>query len=126
MSGYMMIIYIAGLQNVPNYVIEASLIDGANSFQRFRFVTLPLMIQSVTISIFLTLSNSFKIFDLNLALTNGDPYGSTEMVTLHIYNEAFLFGNFGIGQAKAIIFTLVIASITFVQVYLSKKKEVEM
>lgn len=126
MSGYMMVIYIAGLQNVPHYVIEASLIDGANSFQRFRFVTLPLMMQSVTISIFLTLSNSFKIFDLNLALTNGGPYGSTEMVTLHIYNEAFLFGNFGAGQAKAIIFTIVIASITFIQVYLSKKKEVEM
>ncbi|PSL41411.1 carbohydrate ABC transporter membrane protein 1 (CUT1 family) [Planomicrobium soli] len=126
MAGYIMIIYIAGLQGIPNDVVEASKIDGATPWQRFSRITLPLLMPALTISLFLTLSSAFKIYDVNLSLTGGGPANSTEMFAMNIYNEIFGSGNYGFGQAKAIVFFLIVAAITLTQVYLTKKREVEM
>ncbi|GAA0469819.1 sugar ABC transporter permease [Alkalibacillus silvisoli] len=126
MAGYMMIIYIAGIQSIPGEVMEAAEIDGANYFQRLKNVVLPLLMPALTISLFLTLSFSFKIYDVNLSLTAGGPANSTELLAMHIYNEIFGYNNYGYGQAKAIIFFIVIAAITLTQVYMTKKREVEM
>ena len=126
MAGYVMIIYIAGLQGIPNEVVEASKIDGASPWQRFTRVTLPLLMPALTISLFLTLSSAFKIYDVNLSLTGGGPANSTEMFAMNIYNEIFGSGNYGLGQAKAIVFFLIVAAITLTQVYITKKREVEM
>jgi raffinose/stachyose/melibiose transport system permease protein len=126
MAGYVMIIYIAGLQGIPNEVVEASKIDGASPWQRFSRVTLPLLMPALTISLFLTLSSAFKIYDVNLSLTGGGPANSTEMFAMNIYNEIFGSGNYGLGQAKAIVFFLIVAAITLTQVYITKKREVEM
>lgn len=122
-AGYIMVIYIAALENVPVDLIEASTIDGANGFKAFRYITLPMVAQSITICLFLTLANSFKLFDLNFSLT---PLKPTEMLSLNIYNEAFVSNNMGIGQAKAIIFFIFVTAISLTQVYLTKKREVEM
>lgn len=126
MAGYIMIIYIAGLQGIPNDVVEASKIDGATPWQRFSRITLPLLMPALTISLFLTLSSAFKIYDVNLSLTGGGPANSTEMFAMNIYNEIFGSGNYGFGQAKAIVFFLIVAAITLTQVYITKKREVEM
>lgn len=126
MAGYLMVIYIAALQNIPSELIEAAEIDGANSWEKTRHIIIPMVAPAVTISIFLTLANSFKLFDQNLALTNGGPGNSTEMLALNIYKTAFTFTKFGEAQAKSIIFFLVVAIVTLFQVYLGKKKEVEM
>lgn len=126
MAGYLMVIYIASLQNIPKELIEASEIDGANSWEKTRHIIIPMVAPAFTISIFLTLANSFKLFDQNLALTNGGPGNATEMLALNIYKTAFTFSKYGEAQAKSIIFFLVVAGITLVQVYFSKKKEVEM
>lgn len=126
MAGYIMIIYIAGLQGIPNDVVEASKIDGASPWQRFSRITLPLLMPALTISLFLTLSSAFKIYDVNLSLTGGGPANATEMFAMNIYNEIFGSGNYGFGQAKAIVFFLIVAVITLTQVYLTKKREVEM
>ncbi|ALC91691.1 ABC transporter permease [Bacillus sp. FJAT-18017] len=126
MAGYIMIIYIAGLQAIPGELIEASKIDGANKWQRLRKITFPLLMPSFTISLFLTLSSAFKIYDTNLSLTGGGPANSTEMFAMNIYNEIFGYANYGFGQAKAIIFFLIVAAISLTQVYLTKKREVEM
>lgn len=126
MSGYMMIIYIAALQNIPESLIEASKIDGAGPFQRLRYITLPMVMPAFTVGTFLSLANSFKLFDQNLALTNGGPYGSTEMLALDIYKTAFTRNDFGFAQAKGVIFLLVVAVITLTQMYYTKRKEVEM
>ncbi|TWT25147.1 carbohydrate ABC transporter permease [Planomicrobium sp. CPCC 101110] len=126
MAGYVMIIYIAGLQGIPNEVVEASKIDGASPWQRFFRVTLPLLMPALTISLFLTLSSAFKIYDVNLSLTGGGPANSTEMFAMNIYNEIFGSGNYGLGQAKAIVFFFLVAAITLTQVYITKKREVEM
>lgn len=126
MAGYMMIIYIAGIQSVPGDIIEAAKIDGANFWQRTRKIVLPLLMPAFTISLFLTLSNAFKIYDVNLSLTGGGPVKSTELFAYHIYNEIFGYGNYGLGQAKAVVFFLIIALITLTQVYITKKREVEM
>lgn len=126
MAGYMMIIYIAGLQGIPNDVIEASKIDGANYWQRIRKITFPLLMPSFTICLFLTLSNGFKIYDVNLSLTGGGPVNSTELFAMHIYNEIFGYSNYGYGQAKAVVFFILIAAVTLTQVYVTKKREVEM
>ena len=126
MAGYIMIIYIAGIQGIPNDVIEASKIDGANGWQRLRKITFPLLMPAFTISLFLTLSSAFKIYDVNLSLTGGGPANSTEMFAMNIYNEIFGYGNYGFGQAKAIVFFFVVAAITLTQVYITKKREVEM
>ncbi|MFD2044212.1 carbohydrate ABC transporter permease [Ornithinibacillus salinisoli] len=126
MAGYMMIIYIAGIQGISNDVIEASKIDGASYWQRLRKIILPLLMPSFTICLFLTLSFAFKIYDVNLSLTGGGPVNSTELFALHIYNEIFGYGNYGFGQAKAVIFFVLVAAVTLTQVYITKKREVEM
>lgn len=124
-AGYIMIIYIAALQNVPQELIEAAKIDGANRWQVLRHITMPLVAPAVTICLFLTTASSFKVFDANLSLTNGGPFKSTEMLALNIYTEAFVNNRYGIGEAKALIFFIVVAAITVLQVAISKKKEVE-
>lgn len=126
LAGYMMVIYIAALQNIPEALNEAAAIDGANSFQRLRHITVPLVAPAVTVGVFLTLSNSFKLFDQNLALTAGGPYHSTQMLALNIYTTAFTFNRLGIAQAKAVLFLIAVALITLTQMYYSKKREVEM
>jgi raffinose/stachyose/melibiose transport system permease protein len=124
-TGYMMVIYISGFVNIPRDLLEAANIDGANFWQRLKNVILPLMVPSFTISIFLTLQRGFMVYDINLALTNGGPYKSTELISLHIYNTAFLSQQYGIGQAKAFFLFFVVTVITLLQVYFSKKLEVE-
>lgn len=126
MAGYIMVIYIAGLQGIPAELMEAASVDGAAGWQRFRRITLPLLMPAITITTFMTLSNSFKIYDVNLSLTAGGPFSSTEMFAINIYNEIFLAGNYGYGQAKAIVFFAMVALITLVQTYFTKRREVEM
>lgn len=124
-GGYVMVIYIAALQNVPTDLLEAARIDGANRLKMLRHITLPMIMPSITICLFLTISWSFKVFDTNLSLTNGGPFKSTEMLALNIYTESFVNNNYGLGSAKAVIFFLVVAAITVTQVYLTKKREVQ-
>ena len=121
-----MIIYISGIQAIPRGLVEASAVDGANAWQAFWRVRFPLMMPAVTISLFLTLSNSFRIFDVNLSLTNGGPNNATELFAMNIYNEIFLMGNYGYGQAKAVIFFIIVAIFTLAQVSVTKRQEVEM
>ncbi len=124
--GYMMIIYIAGLQNVPPELIEAAELDGVSKWELLRHVTIPMVMPSITICLFLTLSNSFKLFDQNLALTNGAPGGQTEMVALNIVNTLFNRMNVeGVGQAKAVIFVVVVVAIAYFQLRATRDKEVE-
>ncbi|MDT3766871.1 carbohydrate ABC transporter permease [Gleimia hominis] len=124
--GYMMIIYIAGLQNVPPELVEAAQIDGAGRWQILRNVTIPTVMPSITICLFLTLSNTFKMFDQNLALTNGAPQHQTEMVALNIVNTMFNRNGFeGVGQAKAVIFVCVVVVIALFQLRATRSKEVE-
>ncbi|MBP6143243.1 MAG: sugar ABC transporter permease [Proteocatella sp.] len=126
MAGYMMIIYIAGLQNIPGDLKEAAEIDGASPFQTLRHITIPMVMPSVTICTFLTLTNSFKLFDQNFALTGGAPAKQTAMLALDIYNTFYgRIGSEGIGQAKAVIFFIMVAVIAFVQLYITRRKEVE-
>jgi raffinose/stachyose/melibiose transport system permease protein len=122
-AGYIMVIYVAALENVPTDLLEASRIDGANGIQSFKYITLPMVAPSITICLFLTLANSFKLFDLNFSLT---PLKTTEMLSLNIYKEAFVSNNMGIGQAKAIIFFIFVTAISITQVYFTKKREVEL
>lgn len=126
MSGYMMIVYIAQIQQIPESVKEAARIDGANSWQLMRYIILPLMMPAFTIGLFLSISSSFKMFDQNLALTQGGPYKSTEMIALNIYNSAFGANEFGFAQAKAIVFLIIVAGIGVTQLVITKRKEVEM
>ncbi len=124
--GYMMIIYIAGLQNVPIEYVEAAKIDGAGSWRILRHITLPSIMPSITICTFLTLTNSFKLFDQNLALTDGEPAHATEMLALNIYKTFYQSSiSKGIGQAKAVLFFLVVVIIALLQLYLTRKKEVQ-
>lgn len=125
MSGYIMIIYIAHLESIPEELIEAAKIDGAGVFQRFKNITFPLVAPAFTVSMFLTLSNSFKLYDQNLSLTGGAPYNSTQMVAMNIYNTAFLQNKMAYAQSKALVFFLITAAISLTQVYYNKKKEVE-
>jgi len=126
MSGYIMIIYIAHLEGIPEDLVEAAQIDGANVFQRFRHIIFPLVAPAFTVSMFLTLSNSFKLYDQNLSLTGGAPYNSTQMVAMNIYNTAFLENKMAYAQSKALVFFIIIAVISLTQVYYNKKREVEM
>ncbi|WP_130858992.1 carbohydrate ABC transporter permease [Gracilibacillus phocaeensis] len=126
MAGYIMIIYIAYLQNIPSELIEASQVDGANAFQEFKNIIFPMVAPAFTVSMFLTLSTSFKIYDQNLALTNGGPFNSTEMVSLNIVFTAFTSNELALGQAKAVIFFLFVAIIAITQVYYTKKREVDL
>jgi raffinose/stachyose/melibiose transport system permease protein len=125
LSGYLMVIYIAAIMNVPRELVEAARIDGATRLQMLRSIIVPLIMPAVTVCLFLTISWSFKVFDLNLSLTKGGPFGSTESVALNIYQEAFRNNRYGIGTAKALIFFIIVAAITMLQVYVTKKKEVE-
>ena len=126
MIGYMMIIYIAGLQNVPTELIEAAKIDGATSGQTLFKVKLPMVMSSVTICLFLTLSNCFKLFDQNKALTNGAPMNKTRMLALNIYDTFYgKTGYEGVGQAKAVIFFIIVAAIALGQLTVTRRKEVE-
>ncbi len=124
-SGYMMLIYIAGFMNIPRSVIEAAEIDGANGFYKIWHIIAPLMIPSFVISVFLTLQRGFLVYDVNISLTGGGPFKMTELISMHIYEKAFLAQDYGVGQAQAIFLFLMVASITFAQVYFSKKMEVE-
>lgn len=124
-SGYMMVIYISGFTNIPKEFFEASEIDGANSFVKLKNIVLPLMIPSFIISIFLSLQRGFMVYDLNISLTNGGPYKSTEMVSMHVYGKAFLAQQYGVGQSEAFILFIMVALATLLQVYFSKKLEVE-
>ena len=124
-SGYLMVIYIAALQGVDQSILEASKIDGARSWTVLRRITVPLIAPAFTICLFLSMSHAFKIYDLNYSLTGGGPFNSTESVAMNIYAEAFTNNHYGIGSAKALIFFVVVALITLLQVTLTKKREVE-
>lgn len=124
--GYMMVIYIAGIQNIPGELIEAAKIDGANGRQVLINVTIPMVMPSITICTFLTLTNGFKLFDQNLALTNGAPSKMSEMLALNIYNTFYgRSGYEGVGQAKAVLFFLLVAAIAILQNRLTTSKEVQ-
>ncbi len=124
--GYMMIIYVAGIQNVPKDIVEAARIDGASRSKILRNVTIPLVMPSITICLFLTLSNSFKLFDQNLALTAGAPSKQTSMLALDIYNTFYgKSGWEGVGQAKAVVFFALVALIAIIQLVITRRKEVE-
>jgi raffinose/stachyose/melibiose transport system permease protein len=143
-AGYIMMIYIAALQNVPTDLIEASKIDGANAWQRLRTITMPLVAQAFTIAMFLTLVTSFKQYDTVMALTQGGPattlpqflqnifaapnrtVESLNLMAINIYDSAFVRYEMGVGQAKAIIFFIILLIISLTQVYYNKKKEVEL
>jgi raffinose/stachyose/melibiose transport system permease protein len=124
-AGYLMVIYISSLTNVPREMLEAAEIDGASRMQILRSIILPLIMPAVTVCLFLAISWSFKMFDLNLSLTKGGPFGSTESVALNIYNEAFVNNRYGLGTAKALIFFIIVALVTSLQVHLTKSREVE-
>ena len=124
--GYMMVIYIAGLQNVPHSLIEAAKIDGATRWQILRHITIPMVMPSITICTFLTLTNSFKLYDQNLALTAGAPMYKTEMLAMNIVDTMFSRNGFeGVGQAKAVVFFIIVAFIASLQIKITREKEVE-
>lgn len=126
MIGYMMIIYIAGIQNIPTDILEAARVDGANAATVLFKITIPSVMPSITICLFLTITNSFKLFDQNLALTAGAPANRTQMVALDIYNTFYSRSGYeGVGQAKAVIFFIIVAVIALLQLYLTRRKEVE-
>lgn len=126
MIGYVMVIYIAYIESIPTDLVEASKIDGANSWQQFKNVIFPLISPAFTISLFITLSNSFKLFDQNLSLTAGAPGNTTQMITLNIYQTAFSAQEMAVGQAKAVVMFVIIAIISIIQVYFTQRREVEM
>ena len=126
--GYMMIIYIAGLQNVPPDLIEAARIDGASNSQILFKIKIPMVMPSITICTFLTLTNSFKLFDQNLSLTNGEPAKATQMLALNIYDTFYARSGAqwkGIGQAKAVVFLLAVIALALVQLRFTRSKEVQ-
>lgn len=133
-AGYIMMIYIAAIENVPVELHEAAMIDGASPLQRLRAITLPMVAQAFTVTMFLTLVQSFKQFDVNVSLTSGGPSTifmgtpilGTELLALNIYNTAFISNNLAMGQARAVVFFLVLAVIALIQVYVNKKKELEL
>lgn len=125
-SGYFMLIYISGFVGIPQDLIEAAKIDGASEKTITRKIRLPLMMPSIVICIFLAITRTFKVYDLNLSLTEGGPYGSTKMAAMHIFSKAFEEYRYGLGQAEALIFFAIIAVIALTQAYLGKKREVEL
>jgi len=124
-AGYMMVIFIAGLMNIPNEILEASKIDGAGKLKQLTGIILPLMVPSFIVTVFLSLQRSFMVYDVNYSLTAGGPYGSTVLVSMHVYEKAFRSYDYGVGQAEAFVLFFTVALITLLQVYFSKKKEVE-
>ena len=125
LSGYMILIYVAGFMGLDVEVMEAASIDGASGWTKMKNIIMPLMMPSVTICLFLTLSRALMVYDVNLSLTGGAPYGTTEMAAMQVYEKAFTSRQFGVGQAEAIILFLIVACISGIQVYITKKKEVE-
>jgi raffinose/stachyose/melibiose transport system permease protein len=123
--GYLMIIYVANLLNIDKTLLEAARIDGAKGFPLFRYIIFPLVMPAITVCLFLTLSWTFKSFDIVISLTQGGPFRSTETVALNIYLEAFSYSNYGLGAAKAFIYFLIVGVFTLTQVNLTKKAEVE-
>ena len=123
-TGYMMIIYLAGLQTINSEIIDASRIDGASNWGKLIYIILPLMIPSINVCLFMTIANSFKMFDLVFAMTRGGPGYATEIISLNIYNEAFLHDRYGYGIAKAVVLAIIIMIITYIQLKVLKKKEV--
>ena len=124
-SGYMMIVYITGLVSIETDVLEASQIDGASPLRTLFAIKIPLMAQAFTIALFLTLRGGFMAYDVNVALTEGGPFRTTELISLHIFQDAFGEGNFGTGQSKAVIMFIVVALAALVQVTISKRYEVQ-
>ena len=117
---------IAGIQNIPSDLLEAARIDGANKWQELRYVILPMLMPSITVCTFLTLTNGFKLFDQNLALTNGEPSQKSEMLAMNIYTTFYGRNGWeGVGQAKAVIFFIIVGAVALTQNYLSRRKEVE-
>lgn len=125
LSGYMMLIYIAGFTGLSTDVLEAASIDGATGIQRLSRIIIPLMVPSFVVCMFLTLSRAFMVYDVNLTLTGGEPYGTTRLVAMHVYEKAFTARNYGAGQAEALFLFLIVAVISGIQIYAGKKKEVE-
>lgn len=133
-AGYIMMIYVTGLQGVPKDVLEASSVDGANMWKTLFHIKLPMIANTFTVCIFLTLVNSFKQFDLNFAITNGAPsrilgakaIASTEFLALNIYNTAIAKNQYAQGQTKAVVFFVILAIVSLTQVSISKRKEVEL
>lgn len=125
MSGYMMLIFIAGFVAMPKDVLEAASIDGMNGWQRLRFITIPLMVPAFVVTIFLTLRNCFMVYDINYSLTGGNPYGSTRLASMYIVQKAFGESKYALGQSEAILLFIIVATISVVQVNLGKKREVE-
>jgi raffinose/stachyose/melibiose transport system permease protein len=123
MSGYLMIIYIAGISSVPKELQESFKIDGANRLQTLKYLTLPMIMPSITISLFLSINTAFKLFDLNYSLTHGNF--DTRGLAFDIYTEAFTNNNYGLGTAKALFFFLVVATITILQTLYTKRKEID-
>ena len=124
-SGYMMIVYITGLVSIEQDVLEASQIDGASALRTLFTIKIPLMAQAFTIALFLTLRGGFMAYDVNVALTGGGPFRTTELISLHIFQDAFANGNFGTGQSKAVVMFLIVALAALVQVTVSKRYEVQ-
>ena len=122
-SGYMMIIYITGLISIEPEIVEAATVDGATPLRLLTAIKIPLMAQAFTISLFLTMRNGFMAYDVNLALTGGGPFRTTELISMHIFQEAFAFGHFGTGQAKAVLMFILVAFAALVQVAVSKRME---
>ena len=125
LSGYMILIYVEGFMGLSEDVMEAASIDGASGWVMMKNIIMPLMMSSVTICLFLTLSRAFMVYDVNLSLTAGAPYGTTEMAAMHVYEKAFTSRQFGVGQAEALVLFIITACISGIQVYLTKKREVE-
>lgn len=125
LSGYVMLIYIAAINNMPEDILEAADIDGASEVVKFFKVKIPLLMSGFTVALFFTLSSTLKAFDLNLSLTDGGPFNSTTLATLDIYRTGFSQGDFGLAQSKAIIFLVIVATVSIFQVLTTKTKEIE-
>ncbi len=126
LSAYLMIIYVAGFTNVPTELVEAARVDGANAWRVFWHVRMPMIRPSVTICLFLAIVRSFMVFEINLSLTDGGPFNSTEMIALRIYNTAYVSLKFGNAQAQAVILFVIVAFISVLQAYFTQKREVQM
>ena len=123
-AGYMMLIYVAGFMSVSNDVIEAAKIDGCTNMQTIVHISVPLMVSSFVQCLFLTITRCFMVYDVNLSLTNGEPFNSSVMAAMHVYNTAFTYKDYGTGQAEALVLFIVCAIVGVLQVYIGKKAEV--
>ncbi|CAN7366152.1 sugar ABC transporter permease [Paenibacillus sp. LjRoot153] len=124
-AGYMMVVFVAGLMSVPRDILEAATIDGTGSWKKLTHMVLPLMVPSFIVTVFLTLQRTFMVYDMNLSLTKGGPFGSSVMASMHVYDKAFKSFDYGVGQAEAFMLFFMVAGATILQVYFSKKLEVE-